>query len=314
MATEVLKPAGGTTIRITEVDACGNPVPTGCYAVSECWAQLNRTAQYQDGVEFAPQNANGQLCFAERQPPGFKWWGIELQLNAVDPVMWQLLTGAPLVLDDAASPNTVGWRTRRNQILNRYFAIELWMREGGAVCTTSNVPYIYDLTPLVSQGKIMDLSVGLDVIHFGITEAIGTGPSSWGVGPYMIRKDKVTGTPEPLITALQTTLGADDVGDTEVVTLAPPVPTTGCQPTFPAFTVLPLAGAAPLNVTATFPLGPDGLPILPALITWGDATTTVVTSGTTAPHVYATPGSRTATYVATSHSGPTYTSAPIVAS
>jgi hypothetical protein len=312
MTTEQLKPAGGTTIRVTELDACGNPVPTGCYAVSECWAQLNRSPQYQDGVEFAPQNANGQLCFAERQPPGFKWWAIELQLNAVDPVMWQIITGAPLVVDDAAPPNTVGWRTRRDQMLDRYFSIELWMRQGGAVCAPGNVPYIYDLTPLVSQGKIMDLSVGLDVIHFGITEAIGTGPSSWGVGPYDVRRDAVTGFPEKLLTALATTIGSDDVQHTEVTHLAPPQPTSGCQPTFPVFAVAPTGGVSPLNVTGTFPLGPDGLPLLPGRIDWGDSTFTNVTSGTTAPHTYATPGTRTATYVSTAYSGPVYTSVPIV--
>jgi len=312
--TKSLKPAGGTSLRVTQVDDCGNPLTGGCYAVSECWASVARSAQYSDAQQFAPVNANGQLCFARRNPPGLMWMSYDISLNAVDPVVWQIITGAPLVLDDAVSANTVGFRTRRNQIQTARFALELWMRQEGD-CEPDAVPYIYWLSPFVVQGKIADLTIGQDTINFGITEALGIGPSGWGVGPYDIRKDAVTGVPEPLLTAMSAVTGADDLDHFEITTLAPPPPTSGCQPLAPTFTVAPAAGAAPLAVVATLPVGPDALPILPGIIDWGDLSTSVLTAsnGPTAPHNYALAGSYTPTYRPSGYSAPVYTGTTVVA-
>ena len=72
-----------------------------------------------------------------------------------------------------------------------------------------------------------------------------------------------------------------------------------------------LTGLASVLRTLTFPLGPDGDPVLPAIIDWGDLTADqVVTSGTNATHTYAA-GSYVATYRDTGASGITYTSATI---
>jgi hypothetical protein len=305
MANKALKPAGGTVIRVTQLDECGNP--SGCYAVSECWSTAQKTQTYTDPQQFAPVNANGQVCFAVRQPPGLLWNVLDLALNAVDPVIWEILTGAPLVLDDSVPPVPVGWQQVRNQILNSRFAFEMWLRQAPDACEPGNVPYIYQLEPYVVQGMLADFSVGQEAINFGIQQALGIGPSPWGVGPYNVLKDN-TGAPSPLLTPIP--VGGTD-GDgftrTQLVTLAPPTPTLGCQPVEPTFVIAPAGGPAPLAVVATLPVDGNGDPILPGIITWAPAVTEVVTTGATVNHNYAAAGVFTPTYTPTAVSSPTYT-------
>jgi len=312
--TELFKPAGGTVVRITQVDECGNPLTGGCYAVSKCWAQATFQPQYNDGQEFAPMNADGSLCYAERQPPSLKWLFMMLRINAVDPVLWSILTGAATVLDDAVAPNTVGYRLNRGDILTSRFAFEVWQRQSGA-CAPGQVPYIYDLLPFIVQARVAEDSIGTggqESTVISIEQGLVKAPSAWGIGPYFMRKDAVTGAPEKLLTAIRTAAGAEDFRHRQITTLAPPAPTSGCQLIAPVMTVSPLSGAHPLAVVATIPLGGDGLPILPGTIDWGDLSTSVITSGTTAPHSYASAGTFTATYTPSSVSSPIYTSAPVV--
>jgi hypothetical protein len=65
---------------------------------------------------------------------------------------------------------------------------------------------------------------------------------------------------------------------------------------------------------ATFPTDPNGDPLLPGVIDWGDLTAdTIVTSGTTTNHTYVA-GSYTPTYRWTGGSGTTYTSPTVTVS
>lgn len=316
MATYCLKPAGGTVMRVTQVGVCGELLPDSCYVASRCWASIERTAEYTDPVQFAPVNADGSTCYAYRGDPGFLWYLLNITLNQVDPAAWNITTGAPLVLDDATpTPNVVGFRTRRNQVAAANFALEVWVRLAGEVCTTNMVPYGYYLMPLVKQGQVGDLTIGQENISFIVANAVAVGPSAWGVGPYMVRRDAMTGVPEPLLTAIQTTDGEDDVDHFERVTLAPPPVSCGCQPVAPEVAVLPLAGPSPLAVTLTFPLGTDGNPILPGYVDWDDASPIEsVTTGTTVGHNYAAPGTYNARFFPANYSSPVYTSEDIVVS
>lgn len=314
MATFCLKPAGGTVMRVTQVGVCGEVLPTSCYVASRCWASIERTAEYTDPVQFAPVNADGTTCYAFRGDPGFLWYLLNITLNQVDPQAYNIMTGAPLVLDDAVVPNVVGFRTRRNQVTTANFALEVWVRLAGEVCTTDRVPYGYYIIPLVKQGQIGDLTIGQENISFIVANAVGVGPSAWGVGPYMVRRDAVTGVPEPLLTAIQTTDGEDDVDHFERVTLAPPPVSCGCQPVNPEVVVAPLLGAAAVPRVLTFPLDADSNPILPAYVDWGDAAPPeLVTTGTDVDHTYIA-GTYTATFYPANYSSPVYTSDTITVS
>jgi hypothetical protein len=316
MATICLNPAGGTVLRATQLDECGNP--TGCFIVSKCVATVETTAELIEGTELGPDSLNmdGTACFVFRTPPSIKWENYTATLNQVDPDLWNMATGATLYLNNAApTPDVIGFENTRNMPSNANWALELWLRDVGKVCAPGETPYIYWIAPWLMQGVPGDRTVGNNVINFVVSNAISGVPSPWGVGPYNVEIDSVSGLPRPMLTPISTTAGDEGLSRQFQTILAPPPPVCGCQELEPTFDVAPLAGSAPLNVTLTFPLGADGNPILPASIDWDDTNVETVTSGVSAMHSYALAGSYTPTFTPTGYSSPTYTAAaPVVVS
>lgn len=317
MTTRCLNPAGGTILRATQLDECGNP--TGCYIVSKCIATVETTLELIDGTELGPDSLNmdGTACFVFRTPPSIKWENYTATLNQVDPELWNMATGAALYLwNNAPTPDIIGFSNTRNMPSDANWALELWLRDVGKVCAPGETPYIYWVAPWLMQGVPGDRTVGNNVINFVVSNAISGVPSPWGVGPYNVEIDGVTLLPRPMLTAISTTAGDEGLSRQFQTTLAPPPPVCGCQELEPVLDVAPLAGLPAVLRTMTFPLDPTtGDPILPASITWGDATpAATVTSGTTATHNYAAPGSYTATFTPLAYSSPTYNSEPVVVS
>lgn len=315
MPDKVMKPAGGTIMRVTQVDPdCGTI--GDCYGVSRCVATVDITHEYIDSTDLTPINMDGKACWVYETLPQLKWERYKITMNAVDIRLWNLLTGAPLYLNEAApTPEVVGWDTTRNMIEAASAALELWVRQANEPCAPGQTPYGYWLAPWIIGGKIGDISVGNAVINFVVEEARSGIPSPWGVGPYNVERNAVTGVPRPLLTPINVAVeGQETIARRLITTLAPPIPTSGCQDVTPVFAVLPLAGAAPLAVVGTFPLRPDNAqPMLPGRIDWDDGTPVqVVTIGTSANHNYAVPGTYNAVYTPTANSSPNYVSANIV--
>lgn len=320
MADKVFKMAGGTVIRVTAVDICG--VPQNCSIVSACVATVQITPEYLDPTDLSPVNMDGKQCWVYETLPQLKWERYTITLNAVHPRIWSMLTGAALYFNEAVpTPELVGVSTTRGQIINANAGIELWRRQANEVCPDpTQVPHVYYVAPWVTGGRIGEQTIGNNVIN-GVIESARSGvPSPWGVGPYNVERIGAgaagAGNPRPLLTAIGTTAQDEEISREFVTTLPPPAPYDTClDPTSPLWDVAPTAGAAPLNVTGTFPLSPStGLPILPALIDWADGTVETVTVGTTKAHTYATPGARVAKFTPTAYSSPTYLSATITAS
>ena len=321
MADKVMRMAGGTIIRVTQLGRCGEL--GDCYVVSKCVATVQITPEYVDGTDLSPVNMDGTLCWVFETPPQLKWERYTITLNAVDVRAWNIMTGAPLYLNEAVpTPEAVGVSTTRDQILDSNFGLELWLRQAGEVCVDPSLtPYVYNVAPWITQGKIGEVTVGNNVVN-GVIEGARSGVTSpWGTGPYNVERIATgavgAGNPRKLLTAIDVSVpGEEELSRELVTTLPPPPPSNGCQDPTPLVGVLPLAGASPLLVTMTFPLSPaTGLPILPARIDWADASPVdVVTSGTTKTHTYATPGTRTAKFTPTGYSSPDYLSAPIVVS
>lgn len=315
MADKVMKPAGGTIMRVTQTDPeCGTV--GDCYGVSKCIATVEITHEYIDSTDLTPINMDGKACWVYETLPELKWERYQITVNALDIRIWNLLTGAPLYLNEAApTPEVVGWDTTRDMIESASAGIELWLRQAGEACAPGQTPYGYWLSPWIVGGKLGDITVGNQVVNFVMTEARSGVPSPWGVGPYNVERNAVTGVPRPLLTPLDVSVpGQETIARRLVTTLAPPIPTLGCADVTPAFQVLPLAGAAPLAVVATFPLRPDtGTPMLPARIDWDDGSpVAVVVAGTTLGHNYAIAGTYNARFTPTANSSPDYVSADIV--
>lgn len=320
MADKEFRMAGGTLARVTALDACG--VPQNCSIASKCVATVQITSEYVDPQDLSPVNMDGSLCWVLETPAQLKWERYTFTFNSVNLRAWSMMTGGALYFNEAVpTPEAVGVSTTRGQIINANFAIELWKRQAGEVCTDPTLtPYVYWVGPWVTQGRIGQQTVQNGVVN-GVIESARSGvPSPWGTGPYNVERIGPgavnAGNPRPLLTAIGTTLGDEEISRELWTSLPPPLPYSTClDPTDPLWGVTPTAGAAPLLVTGTFPLNPaTGLPILPAIIDWADGTIETVTVGTTKTHTYATPGTRVAKFTPTAFSSPTYKSASIVAS
>jgi hypothetical protein len=223
MPTQCLKPVRGKVARITKLDSCGVPV-TGAKSqvVTEGFISVEGQIQIEDPQEYKLKNANDKFLYNSRGKPLIKWIDLTLNFGLVDPEAYNLITGSPIVLNDAVTPEAVGFRVRENTSAN--FALELWTDLEGIPCVGGVQSYGYLLLPFVKDAVVGNWTWQNDVISFPIQSARTEHASGWGVGPYNV-VNKLTGTtgPSPLLDAIT----ADDHMHMQLTTLAPPSPSCG---------------------------------------------------------------------------------------
>jgi len=302
--------------RVTRLGPCGEILEEACaFAVTESFVDITLSKVYQDRQDALQLNANGDICVDKPKAPILRWYEVTITFCAVDPELFNIVSAEPLILDDSLVPEAVGWCTLPDSAASSNFALEFWTGTEDEGCEDDEVTYGYGILPRVTQGTIGDVTIANGVINFTVT-AITRPGNQWGVGPYNVIINETgvnAGLPGPLLVAINTTAHKCF----QWTQLGPPEGFCGCQSLDPedlVFDVAPLLGAAAVPRVATFPLDPNGDPLLPGIIDWGDLTADeVVTSGTTVNHTYVA-GSYTATYRWTGGSGVTYTSATITVS
>lgn len=302
--------------RVTRLGACGE-LPTassnGCdFATTESIVEITLNKVYQERQDALQLNANGDICVDKPKCPILRWFEVTVSFCQVDPELFNIISAEPLVLNDAASPQAVGWDTMPESACASNFALEFWVGTEDEGCDDDNLVYGYGVLPRIVQGTIGNITINNGVINFTVT-GITRGANQWGEGPYNVIINETganAGLPANLLTPIPAAAHKRFIW-TE---LPPPVGVCGCQDATPVLAVAPLTGTTAVPRVATFPLL-NGSPILPAVIDWGDGTAVqTVTSGTSANHSYAAPGSYTVTYRPTAMSSPTYTSATVVVS
>lgn len=303
-------------IRVTRLGPCGE-LPTsasnGCdFAVSRSFTEITLNKTRQERQDAFVLNANGDSCVDKPKSPFLRWYDTTITFCNVDPELFNIVSAEPLILNDEASPKAVGWYTLPDSAAASNFALEFWTGTEDEGCSGTSTVYGYGWLPRVTQGEIGNVTINNGAVTFTVT-GISRGANQWGEGPYNVLINETgpnAGFPANLLAPMPAAAHKGFMW-TE---LGPPPAVCGCQDLTPVVTVSPLAGAAPLAVTLTFPLL-NGSPTLPAVISWGDATAAqVVTSGTTVGHTYTLAGTYTATFRPTGFSSPTYTSANIVVS
>jgi hypothetical protein len=308
VATECFVPIRVPGIRATKLNSCGAVNDDGCASVTTSGVITITIEKEVVDRQGDPQlNANGDICDDTTKPEIRRWYNVTIEFCRVDPQLINLMTGEPLVLDDAASPNVVGFRTRRGAVNLANFALEWWTGLGGdTFCVGGVQKYGYALMPFLSEGVMTIPTFQNDRANFSVTARTRFN-TLWGTGPYNVLVNQTgpnAGNPGPLIAAMT----ADDDFHIQTTTLPPPLfNTCGCTDVTPLVVVAPLAGASPLNVTLTFPVDGAGVPILPAVIQWETGVFQTVTTGINVTHNYAAAGVKAVTYRPTTHSSPTYT-------
>lgn len=279
-------------VRATLLDSCGNPVVGSCSTVSsDGIITIEQTAEIEDREDFYVKNGNGDFCVTETVAPILKWINLKITFCMVDPELVNILTAEPLILNDAASPVAVGYRSRQGSAASSFFALEAWTRIAGTSgCSGTAVQYGYALWPFVVQGIVEFGNLENGVANFVVNAK--TSPNSlWGVGPYAVLKSEAVATPNYAFPLLSAVTSADH----RLMFLTkepPPLSACGCVALPQAFLVA--ITKVGLVATLTFP---SPATTLPANIDWGDGSAqTLVTSGTTITHTYAAPGTYTVKY------------------
>jgi len=226
MATKCASLTRGKMIRITKLDTCGNVV-TGAAStlVAKAFISATITPNYLDPEEITQADANGDLCIDDRSPVALRWVDIELNVCTMDPDMINLITGDPIVLDDATpTPNKVGFRLDTALDGSANFGLEIWSGVSGSACAVGGfTPYGYWLFPWVKDAQWNEWTIENGTLTFTWTlrAVIGSG---WGVGPYLnVRRDA---TVPATLEALLTPIGPTQVMHFEISTA--PLPTPAC--------------------------------------------------------------------------------------
>jgi len=229
VATECVSLSRGKMLRITKLDECGAVVEGPASTLTmKAFVSGTITPNYQEAEEITQPDANGDRCIDDRSDVALRWLDISLIICTIDPTMINLITGDPLVVDDATpTPNTVGFRIDADLTGSASFGLELWSGVSGQACTTSGFPKLgYWLFPWVKDAQWGEWVIENGALTLTFTARAVFG-GDWGVGPYDdIRRDAtVPATLEPLLTPI----GATQPMHFEVTTA--PLPTAVCGAT-----------------------------------------------------------------------------------
>lgn len=224
MAVECASMSRGKMLRITKLNECGAIVTgAGSSLVAKAFVSATFTPNYAEVQEISVSDANGDACIEDRSPVSLRWVDMSVVICTLDPTMINLITGDPLVLDDAATPNTVGFRLDADLTGSANFALEFWSGITGQACDPDgNTKYGYWLFPWVKDAQWGEWVIQNDALTITLTARAVVG-GGWGVGPYDVRRDgTVPATLEPLLTPI----GASQAMHYEVTSA--PLPTPAC--------------------------------------------------------------------------------------
>lgn len=270
----------GRVARVTKLDGCGNRVLGPASTVTtDGFTTIALTAQTQEGEAISVTNAAGKVCVSDTPAPQFTGYQVSVTFCQVDPQLFSLMTGQPIVLSDDGT-TTVGFDMQSDVDLDGSgFALEVWSSVPSAACgITGAQGYGYFLLPFLQGGVLGDFSIENAAITFTIQNAATKDGTPWGVGPYNVVKDS-SNVDGPLNVALTDTNHLH----MELTTVTPPA----------------AAGTVALGVPATLitagipaTLSPSNAYAPASLATMGAVAKTPTTAWTTGQYVLLRDGTK----------------------
>jgi len=241
--TKCLSLVKGRRIRVTRLDGCGRPVyGDDSQVVSKGFISVSFTANTTESDEINVTNAAGEVCVYEAAVTSLVGYAIEITFCEVDPELFSLVTGQPVVIG-ADGSTVVGFDVDTKISLdNSNFALELWAGSPtGDACSTAGATgaYGYLLLPFLSGGILGDFTVENGAVTFTLTGANTKEGNAWGVGPYDDIMLDATPAPGPMTTPVSTSVALR----TMIVDLAPPEAACGSRPLLDP-SITPLTGVA----------------------------------------------------------------------
>lgn len=219
-------PIQGTRMRVTRLDICGAPVEGDCSTVvSSGFVSVSMTDNVEAPDEFKVKNAAGDYCFQPiRTRPLLNWIETSIQFCLVDPELFEMVTGSPIITDDSTPVDAIGFATDSDTYASAKFALEVWTNLADAECDADGPRYGYLLLPFLKEGTVGDITIENGPLSFTVNAITAPG-TEWGVGPYDVIVD-ADGNPSPLLSALPATRHRQWM----LTRLAPPDASCGCQP------------------------------------------------------------------------------------
>jgi hypothetical protein len=213
----------GKVARVTRVNDSGVPQAGPCGTVTtDGFVSVGYSPEISEGEEIEVKKANGAVCVSDKACDSLRWIAISVEFCGVDPAIFSMMTGQPVVTDYKG--DLVGIRIGQAINCNGAYGLELWSDVPGSFDSVSGAKhYGYFATPAISNGVIQDFSLENDAATFTIAGTTKPAPG-WGRGPYSVDGTGAGNTPRDLLTPF----GATDHMDMHLVTIAPPAATGGC--------------------------------------------------------------------------------------
>ena len=203
MSTECFAQVRGSVIRVTRLDACGNPDPgASAVVVSKRISTVTIDEVTEEGTSIRERNFGDELCIVDDAYTDVLGYTADIALCGVDPDLIHLLTGQPVVLN--AAGDVVGFDATSGIDLDGFgFALEVWSKIAGSACNDAqgNRRWGYTVFPFLKGGRLGGFSFENSAVQFTISGAQTREGNGWGVGPFDVDRG-AGGTPAPLHTPL----------------------------------------------------------------------------------------------------------------
>lgn len=223
MPTKCFAQVRGSVIRVTRLDACGNPDPgASAVAVSKRISTVTIDEVTDDGTNIRERNFGDELCIVDDAFTEVIGYTADISLCGVDPDLISLLTGQAVVTN--AAGDIVGFDASTDVDLDSFgFSLEVWSRIAQSGCDASGRrPWGYTVFPFLKGGRLGGFSFENGPVSFTISGAQTRDGNGWGAGPFDVDRDDL-GAPSPLFTPL----GPNTHYRNILVTLDPPAAACG---------------------------------------------------------------------------------------
>ena len=301
-------PVKGKMLRATKLDQCGNPLRGAggwpVHVVTKGFVTVEYEPEFDDGEEIDQRDANGDSCVYEPSRRRVKFYNVTVTACKVDPELYSMFTGMPVVLDEDGVATGMRVTTRVN--MTSAVALELWSGTSLKKCASGATPrprFGYFLLPQVIDGHVADFTIENGASNFTLTGKAIEG-EGWGVGPYDVYL-RAAG-----VAPLMDPMGEADLLHLDWTTLPPPAPTCGISPRPPQGTIARDTSDATgrtVEFTATFV--PAGPPPHTYTVDWGDGGVSPgPASSAKVSHEYAADGTYLVTITDTTTGGQRYSS------
>jgi hypothetical protein len=216
----------GIRLRATRLDVCGAPVAgAGGFVVTKGFVSIELEDDVSKGTEIGPTLADGTRCYYKVTPPLLNGVKVNIEFCEVDPELFNMMTGAPIITDDATPPASIGVTTDAATYATGNVALELWTNLATGSCpVATGRRWGYYLIPWLTNGVVGKPKIENDAVNFTLSDGITRSPNQWGYGPYDMQYD-ILGAPSRLFTPLSPT-AHDLIYKTN---MAPPPPVCGAQ-------------------------------------------------------------------------------------